>query len=99
MTDTKEQDRSPRIALSRPGGRLELKTTVDSGVVRQSFSHGRSKAVAVEVKRKRNLKPGATATGVPRAGESRRGRRRRSAGERARGAARPGARRRAGRWC
>jgi translation initiation factor IF-2 len=63
MTDTKEQDRNPRIALSRPGGRLELKTTVDSGVVRQSFSHGRSKAVAVEVKRKRNLKPGAAAVG------------------------------------
>jgi translation initiation factor IF-2 len=63
MTDTKEQDRNPRIALSRPGGRLELKTTVDSGVVRQSFSHGRSKAVAVEVKRKRNLKPGTAAVG------------------------------------
>ncbi len=57
MTDTKEQDATARIALSRPGGRLELKKTVDSGVVRQSFSHGRSKAVAVEVKRKRNLKP------------------------------------------
>jgi len=64
MTDTKEQDRNPRIALSRPGGRLELKTTVDSGVVRQSFSHGRSKAVAVEVKRKRNLKPGTVAGGA-----------------------------------
>ncbi|HEX3209917.1 MAG TPA: translation initiation factor IF-2 [Geminicoccaceae bacterium] len=57
MTDTKEQDTTARIALSRPGGRLELKKTVDTGVVRQSFSHGRSKAVAVEVKRKRNLKP------------------------------------------
>ena len=57
MTDTKEQDATARIALSRPGGRLELKKTVDSGVVRQSFSHGRSKAVAVEVKRKRNLMP------------------------------------------
>jgi translation initiation factor IF-2 len=69
MTDTKEQDRNPRIALSRPGGRLELKTTVDSGVVRQSFSHGRSKAVAVEVKRKRNLKPGTVAGGSARPGE------------------------------
>jgi translation initiation factor IF-2 len=59
MTDTKEQERNPRIALSRPGPRLELKTTVDSGVVRQSFSHGRSMAVAVAVKRKRNIKPGA----------------------------------------
>ncbi|MGH6913673.1 MAG: translation initiation factor IF-2 associated domain-containing protein, partial [Geminicoccales bacterium] len=57
MTSTKEQDRNPRISLARPGGRLELKKTVDSGMVRQSFSHGRSKSVAVEVKRKRNIKP------------------------------------------
>jgi translation initiation factor IF-2 len=55
MTDTKEQDRNPRISLSRPAGRLELTKTVDSGMVRQSFSHGRSKSVAVEVKRKRQL--------------------------------------------
>jgi translation initiation factor IF-2 len=56
MTDTKEQN--PRISLARPGGRLELKKSVDTGMVRQSFSHGRSKAVAVEVKRKRSIKPG-----------------------------------------
>ncbi len=56
MTDTKEHN--PRISLARPGGRLELKKTVDSGMVRQSFSHGRSKSVAVEVKRKRPVKPG-----------------------------------------
>jgi translation initiation factor IF-2 len=62
MTDTKEQERNPRIGLARPGARLELKKTVDTGVVRQSFSHGRSKAVAVEVKRKRNVKPGAAGT-------------------------------------
>jgi translation initiation factor IF-2 len=67
MTDTKEQDRNPRISLSRPAGRLELTKTVDSGMVRQSFSHGRSKSVAVEVKRKRQLKsPG---TGAPRSPE------------------------------
>jgi translation initiation factor IF-2 len=59
-TETKEQERNPRISLSRPAGRLELTKTVDSGMVRQSFSHGRSKSVAVEVKRKRQLKsPGA----------------------------------------
>jgi translation initiation factor IF-2 len=61
-TETKEQERNPRISLSRPAGRLELTKTVDSGMVRQSFSHGRSKSVAVEVKRKRQLKsPGAVA--------------------------------------
>ena len=59
-TETKEQERNPRISLARPAGRLELTKTVDSGMVRQSFSHGRSKSVAVEVKRKRQLKsPGA----------------------------------------
>jgi translation initiation factor IF-2 len=55
-TETKEQERGPRISLARPAGRLELTKTVDSGMVRQSFSHGRSKSVAVEVKRKRQLK-------------------------------------------
>ncbi|MGH1480785.1 MAG: translation initiation factor IF-2 [Geminicoccales bacterium] len=52
MTSTKEQDRGSRISLNKgSGNRLELKKRVDSGVVRQSFSHGRSKSVAVEVKR------------------------------------------------
>jgi translation initiation factor IF-2 len=54
MSGTKEQD---RMTLNRPSGRLELTKTVDSGMVRQSFSHGRSKSVAVEVKKKRNIKP------------------------------------------
>jgi translation initiation factor IF-2 len=54
MTSTKEQDGGSRISLNKSGGgRLELKKRVDTGVVRQSFSHGRSKSVAVEVKRKR----------------------------------------------
>ena len=69
MTDTKEQDRNPRIALARPANRLELTKTVDSGMVRQSFSHGRSKSVAVEVKRKRNLRPGGSGTGLARGAE------------------------------
>jgi translation initiation factor IF-2 len=44
---------------------LELKKTVESGTVRQSFSHGRSKAVAVEVKRARVAqKPGGRAGGA-----------------------------------
>jgi len=61
MSEGKEQERNPRISLSRSGSRLELTKTVDSGMVRQSFSHGRSKSVAVEVKKKRNLKPGGPA--------------------------------------
>ncbi|MEQ8965802.1 MAG: translation initiation factor IF-2 [Azospirillaceae bacterium] len=54
MSESKEQDRKTlslggkgRLSLGRQGG--------DSGQVRQSFSHGRSKTVQVEVKRKRNL--------------------------------------------
>ncbi|MGB1464298.1 MAG: translation initiation factor IF-2 associated domain-containing protein, partial [Parvibaculales bacterium] len=35
---------------------LSLKRTVESGQVRQSFSHGRSKSVLVEKRRKRILK-------------------------------------------
>lgn len=41
-----------RLSL-RPGGRMELGRTVDAGSVRQSFSHGRSKVVQVEVRKKR----------------------------------------------
>ncbi|HET6468154.1 MAG TPA: translation initiation factor IF-2 N-terminal domain-containing protein, partial [Geminicoccaceae bacterium] len=60
MSDPKGQDRNARIGLGRPsagGARLELKKTVDGGMVRQSFSHGRSKSVAVEVKRSRAVTP------------------------------------------
>ncbi len=39
---------------------LSLGRTVEKGTVRQSFSHGRSKAVVVEKKRRRITKPGET---------------------------------------
>jgi translation initiation factor IF-2 len=54
MTESREADRKKPLGLSRPG-RLELKKTVETGQVRQSFPHGRSKAVTVEVKRKRTF--------------------------------------------
>jgi len=54
MTDTTERERKRPLKLAERG-KLELKKTVDAGQVRQSFSHGRSKAVAVEVKRKRTI--------------------------------------------
>ncbi len=54
--DIKEEEKKPE-KLSRPG-RLELKKTVETGQVRQSFSHGRSRAVTVEVKRKRTYTQG-----------------------------------------
>jgi translation initiation factor IF-2 len=57
MTTTKESKEKKPLSLSRPG-RLELKKTVETGQVRQSFSHGRSKAVTVEVKRSRTFERG-----------------------------------------
>ena len=56
MTDQKETEgKKKKLTLSRPG-KLELNKTVDAGQVRQSFSHGRTKSVAVEVRRKRTFK-------------------------------------------
>jgi translation initiation factor IF-2 len=56
-SDTDTPTRKP-LKLSSPG-KLELKKTVDGGQVRQSFPHGRSKTVAVEVKKKRTYTTGA----------------------------------------
>jgi len=52
MSDSKEG--GGKLTLGKPG-RLELQKTVDSGQVRQSFSHGRTKTVKVEKKRKRTF--------------------------------------------
>ena len=52
MSD-KDSDDAP-LTLKAPR-RLEIKKTVGSGQVRQSFSRGRSKAVQVEVKKKREI--------------------------------------------
>src|SRR4051812_13972626 len=57
MAETNETESKKLGLLSRPG-RLELKKTVDGGMVRQSFSHGRSKQVSVEVKKKRTFTRG-----------------------------------------
>ena len=54
MTDTNDQNTPKGTALGRPG-KLELKKTVETGQVRQSFSHGRSKMVTVEVRKKRTF--------------------------------------------
>ncbi len=60
MESTDKGQRKP-LKLSQPG-KLELKKTVETGQVKQSFSHGRSKTVTVEVKRKRTYAPGAGGT-------------------------------------
>jgi len=53
MSDQNEQDAAKSRLSLRPAGRLEMGKTVDAGSVRQSFSHGRSKVVQVEVVKKR----------------------------------------------
>jgi len=67
MSEGNDQDAGKGRLSLRPAGRLELGRTVDAGSVRQSFSHGRSKVVQVEVRKKRAgapLPPSAAA-GVP----------------------------------
>jgi len=55
MTDSNDQDRKKVLSLSGKG-KLELKNKpAADNSVRQSFSHGRSKTVTVEVKRKRTI--------------------------------------------
>jgi translation initiation factor IF-2 len=53
MSEGNDQDTGKGRLSLRPAGRLELGRTVDAGSVRQSFSHGRSKVVQVEVRKKR----------------------------------------------
>src|SRR5437879_10016237 len=63
MTEANEQEaneQEQKRPLTLGGGtRLELRRPVETGQVRQSFSHGRSKTVTVEVRKKRILVPGA----------------------------------------
>ena len=62
MTDGNEQNETKGRLSLRPVARGDAGHTVDAGSVRQSFSHGRSKVVQVEVRKKRGLPP---APGVP----------------------------------
>ena len=62
MSDTEAPRETKSLSIATPR-RAEVKKTVGSGQVRQSFSHGRSKTVQVEVKKKRTVARGA----VPRA--------------------------------
>src|SRR5438128_8347121 len=60
MTEANEQEQKRPLTL-RSGGTLGPRRPVETGQVRQSFSHGRSKTVTVEVRKKRTLVPGAAA--------------------------------------
>jgi translation initiation factor IF-2 len=71
MSEGNDQETAKGRLSLRPSGRLELGRTVDAGSVRQSFSHGRSKVVQVEVRKKRV--PGAAAPGATPAAPAMRG--------------------------
>ena len=58
ITDMSEKEENEKADEQKPGKTLSLKRTVDSGQVRQNFSHGRTKSVQVERKRKRMVTPG-----------------------------------------
>ena len=63
MSDNNETPKRERKPLG-------LKRSVDAGEVKQTFSHGRTNKVAVEVKRRRKLvKPGETPPPPPPAAE------------------------------
>jgi translation initiation factor IF-2 len=61
--DVAEQEHRRPLTLGRSGGKLELRKPVETAQVRQSFSHGRSKTVQVEVRKKRTITPGAAEAG------------------------------------
>jgi len=55
MTETKNQGETLSVGQAKT---LALKRPVEAGIVRQSFSHGRSKAVVVEKVKRRGIAPG-----------------------------------------
>jgi translation initiation factor IF-2 len=54
----KGDEKRPLSLGGRPGGKIEIRKPIETGSVRQSFPHGRSKTVQVEVRKKRAT-PGA----------------------------------------
>ena len=65
MSEGSDQETGKGRLSLRPTARLELGRTVDAGSVRQSFSHGRSKVVQVEVRKKRAAGPAAPGAPAP----------------------------------
>jgi translation initiation factor IF-2 len=55
MTETKNPGDTLSVGSAK---KLTLKRPVEAGIVRQSFSHGRSKAVVVEKVKRRSIAPG-----------------------------------------
>jgi len=58
MTDQNDTVKKDTLKVANPG-RLQLTKTVESGKVKQNFTHGRSKSVTVEVRKTRTFTQGA----------------------------------------
>ncbi|MCE2926557.1 MAG: translation initiation factor IF-2 [Rickettsiales bacterium] len=58
MTDSNDTMKKETLKVANPG-RLQLTKTVESGKVKQNFTHGRSKTVTVEVRKTRTFAQGA----------------------------------------
>ena len=76
MSDTNDTETGKGRLSLRPAARSDVGRTVDAGSVRQSFSHGRSKVVQVEVRKKRTparrpAAPAAATRPAPRHGAGR----------------------------
>lgn len=63
MNDTNDIAKKDTLKVANPG-RLQLTKTVESGKVKQNFTHGRSKSVTVEVRKTRTFAQGATGGGM-----------------------------------
>ena len=63
MTDNNDTTKKETLKVANPG-RLQLTKTVESGQVKQNFTHGRSKSVTVEVRKTRTFTQGATGAGL-----------------------------------
>ncbi len=63
MTDSNDNAKKDTLKVTNPG-RLQLTKTVESGKVKQNFTHGRSKSVTVEVRKTRTFAQGSTGGGM-----------------------------------
>ncbi|SLN19148.1 translation initiation factor IF-2 [Oceanibacterium hippocampi] len=62
MSEANDKDERKSLSLNKQPRKLEMRKGPEGGQVRQSFSHGRSKTVQVEVRKKRvPPRPGTTA--------------------------------------
>jgi len=59
MNDSNDNAKKDTLKVANPG-RLQLTKTVESGKVKQNFTHGRSKSVTVEVRKTRTFAQGGT---------------------------------------